>query len=221
MNGSTEKNDEHCLEMLRRFASRSDGDAAGWLVDNDALVGEVLIGHLDRLTAVERLDVYSTLFGFFRQHYKRVVHVRLQVEQDPKCRERLTTIEELHREAFQEPYSPTTDDELIAGTEKNLLHDDARVRYLGAFGLWLLTKNPRKVIPTLLAILKNRGGEARIEAATLLGEVRPFDEDTIQTLREIARDPGDPVRLVAEESLRQCQRSIQASDGGLGEGRAH
>lgn len=203
MNGSQSKNHEQCLEMLRRFANRFDGDAAGWLTANDAVVGEVLIGHLDRLTPAERLDVYSTLFGYFRQHYKQVTSVRLQVEQDPQCRKRLKTIEELHRDAFREPYSPTTDDVILASSEKNLLHEDARVRYLGAFGVWLLTKNPRKVSPTLLAIVKNRSNEARIEAATLLGEVAPLDDFTIQVLREIANDAEDPARVAAERALRK------------------
>lgn len=187
--------------MLRRFSSSFDGDAARWLHANDALVGEVLIGHLDRLTAAERLDVYSTLFGSFRKHYKPVMDVRLRVEQDPKCRERLARIEEIHRQALTEPYSPVTDQELIASSEKNLLHENARVRYVGALAVWLLTKSPQRIIPTLLGILKDRSSDARGEAVTLLGEVRPLDEDAIRTLREIASDTEDPVRIAAIQAL--------------------
>ncbi len=214
------KKQEHCLEMLRRFAVHLDGEAGGWLIANDSLVKEVLVGHLDRLTPSERLDVYTTLFGFFRQHYKAVMNVRLQLEQEPKCRERLMTIEQLHRELIDQPYVPITEQDLLSHCENDLKHDSEGIRCVGAYGVWALTKNAKKVVPTLLEILRNRDGEARVEAARLLGEVSPLDEFAIQTLREIANDLGDPVRLVAEESLRQIQRSPKASDGGLGDEQA-
>lgn len=205
-NASMMKKHERCLEMLRRFASDFDSEAVDWLKANDNLVGEVLIGHLDRLTAAQRIDVYRTLFGFFRKHYKQVMDVRLQVEQDAKCRQELKGIEEIHREAIQKPYLPITDEELLANSEKYLKHTEAPMRYLGALGVWILTKNSHKVIPTLLAILKNKDGEARVDAATLLGQVYPLDEDAIQTLREIANDAGDPVQLVAKDALKKAKQ---------------
>src|SRR5262245_32507260 len=121
MKGSGQKRYEYGLEMLRRFASQFDVGAAKWLVSHDDVVGEVLGNHLNRLTPGERHDVYSVLFGFFRHHYKRVLDVRLQLEQDPSCREQLAALEKLHREEVNEPYKPTTDEELIASSEKNLL----------------------------------------------------------------------------------------------------
>lgn len=203
MNARLTKKHEYCLEILRRFSGDFDRKAADWLQANDDVVGEVLTGHLDRLTAAERIDVYRTLFGFFRKHYKQVMVVRLRIEQDGKCRQELLAIEKLHREAMQKPYVRVTDDDLLTSSESNLKHTAAPIRYVGALGVWLLTKSPQKVVPTLIAILKNKGGEARNDAATLLGEVRPLDEDAIQTLREIANDAGDPVRPAAENALKK------------------
>lgn len=203
MNESLNESQYICLEMVRRFISRFDGDSAEWLIANDELVGDFLRAHLDRLTAAERLELYTMLFGFFRKHYKQVLNIRLQMEQDPKCRERLTKIEELNREALQGPYSPITDDDLLASSESNLLRPEMAIRYLGALAVWLLTKNPQKVVPTLLGILNSRNCAARIDAAKLLGEVRPLDQGAIRVLQEIANDTSDEARFVAVEALRQ------------------
>lgn len=204
MNASMMKKHERCLEMLRRFASDFDRQAADWLQANDDTVGDVLTRYLDRLTAAQRIDVYRILFGFFRKRYKQVMDVRLQVEQDTKCRQELKRIEESHRDTIQKPYLPVTDEELFAVSEKDLRHSEPARRYLGALGVWILTKNSHKVVPTLLAILKNKGAEARVDAAVLLGQVYPLDEDAIQTLREIANDAGDPVQLVAKDALKKA-----------------
>jgi hypothetical protein len=201
-----------CLDMLRRFASHADGEAAGWLIQNDDLVGEVLISHLDRMTPADRLDLYPTLFGFFRRHYKSVVQHRLLVERHPRCRQCLATIEEVNAHKLNEPYSPTTDEDLIASSEKNLSHEDSAVRYLAAYALWLLTGDPSRVVGPLLSILKNPSAQQRLEAAALLGEIQPQHPDTIQTLREIANDPSDPVREAAKIALRACLKSQKSPE---------
>jgi hypothetical protein len=191
-----------CLEKLRRFASCFDLDAARWLMANDNLVWRVLTSHLDQMTSAERMNVYSILFGFFRRHYESVVRLRLQVEQDPECRARLAMIEELNREKLGKPYLPVTDEDLIAGSEKNLLHPDLSVRYIGALALWILTKDASKVLPTLLAIVKDRGANVRLEAATLLAEVQPLDHESMHILHKIASDPKDPAHTVVKDALR-------------------
>jgi hypothetical protein len=207
---SQEKKYEYCLEMLRRFASSFESDTVEWIKFNDDLVKEVLIGHLDRLTAAQRIDVYRTLFGFFRKHYSQVMDIRLQAERNPKCLQELKAIEKLHQEEIQKPYMPVTDADLLGSSENNLKSNEASIRYLGALGVWVLTEDSKKVVPTLLAILKDRDGKARNEATKLLGEIHPLNEDAIQTLREIRDDVHDPVRLMAADALKK-QSSLNST----------
>jgi hypothetical protein len=197
----SQTNYEHCFEMLRRFIGTFDVEASKWLNDNVLLVEDFMVKNLDRLTAPERLKLYVILFGSFRKIYKRVIDVRLQIENDPQCKKVLMVIEEEHRVAIQKPYSPVTEADLLAGCEKNLQADDAGLRYVGALGIWTLTKDSAKIFPILRLILENRKGEAREDAARLLGEVGTLDEDTIRALRTVADDVTDPVRLLAREAL--------------------
>lgn len=193
--------------MLRRFLRNFDVGAARWLAENENLVEEFMMDHLDRLTPSERLKLYVMLFGFFRKSYGRVIDARLKLEADAKCREVLVVVEEEHRVAIGQPYSRITDAELQAGAEKNLAHKDPGLRYLGALGIWTLTKDATKIIPVLRDILQGRSSQAREQAAELLGRVSPLDEDTIQTLLAVANDQTDPVRFLAKKALSNCRES--------------
>src|SRR5437660_7224787 len=108
MKRSADRNHDRCLEMLRRFADNFDTEAARWLADRSVLVEEFMVARLDDLKPPERLKLYVLLFGFFRNCYRRVIEARLQLEEDPKCREVLRVVEEQHRAAIQDTYLPIT-----------------------------------------------------------------------------------------------------------------
>ena len=193
-----------CGAMLRHFLRDFDGAAASWLVSNEALVEEFMIKHLDRLTPSERAKLYVMLFGFFRNSYKRVIDLRLQIEKDPKCKEVLHAVAQQHIFEIQQPYSPVSTEALLAGCEENLRHQEPVLRFLGALGVWTISRDSSKILPILRAIVRDRHAGARGEAATLLGDVGPPDEETIRLLRAVADDPTDPVRSVAEKILKRA-----------------
>src|SRR5260370_1028735 len=62
-------------------------------------------------------------------------------------------------------------------------------------------KKRKKVIPVLLEILRDRGGEVRESAAEALGMLPSLDREATRALRAVASDPSDPVREMAEKVL--------------------
>jgi hypothetical protein len=195
-------NNEQCLRALTRFLIDFDGGAGSWLIDNSSFVGDFMVANLDLLTAQQRIKLYVCLFGFFRLHYKRVVDARLRLETDLRCQEVLAMIAKEHRELVREPYSPVTDKELLAVSENNLTNIDAALRLVGALGVWALTKEPTKVIPVLLEIVKDRRNKVREEAALLFAGTVPLNGNAISVLRIIAHDKTDPIAAVAEHIVK-------------------
>jgi HEAT repeats len=191
-----------CLEMFRRLARPGfDGEAATWLTRRKALAEDFMMEHFDFLTPQERMQIYCFLFGMFRQAFKRVVNFRLRKERDPECRKLLVQLQRSHRNALQQPYRTLTTAELLGKCEQDLKHEDPLMRCHAAMGVYALTRRSKRIIPVLVAILRNRAGAAREQAAKILGELPSLNQEAIQELRTIANDTGDPVRAVAEEAL--------------------
>lgn len=193
-----------CLEMFRRFAAGGydlDFVALTWLFKHEEIAEEFMMEHFELLTPAERISIYTFLYGMFRKSFRRLMESLLQAERDTACREELLRVRERYIDAFQRPdYRPSRAERLLE-CEKGLHNESPLLRCLAAMDVYDLTRENERVIPVLLAILRNRSGEARDLAAATLGEMRSLNQEAIQVLRAIAADTNDPARTAAEMAL--------------------
>lgn len=185
------------LEMFRRLAVGDfDDTAVRWFVKNHATAEAFMMEHFDLLSPPERMAIYRFL-GLFPESVRRVIDFRVRAERDPECKRTLVEVNQRHEAQLRE--APV---DLLARCEKQLEDESPRMRCIGAMGYYALTRKTRKIIPVLLAILRNRASEGREQAAEVLGMIGYVDEESIDELKGIASDPTDPVRSVAEKSLK-------------------
>lgn len=186
------------LEMFRRLAVGDFDDTAfRWLVKNKATAEAFMMEHFDLLCPPERIAVYSFLGLFPKESVRRVIDFRMKAERDPECKRSLVEVKQRYEAQLREP--PV---DLLARCEKQLEDESPRMRCIGAMGYYALTRKTQKIIPVLLAILRNRSSEGRVQAAEVLGMIRCLDAESIHGLEDVANDLTDPVQSVAETSLK-------------------